>query len=269
MIRINERLKEVKIQKRLIDATRPARYAIDSASYRLMCDKNALKELKDVYHRRPLLVVGNGPSLNKTPLDKFANTPSIGMNKIDLIYPKTSWRPNLIVCLNTLVAQQHQAHFATSPVPVFVSWKSRPLIKKENRPALKFFNTLYSGNFSVDALTGFGSSATVTYIALQMAYWMGASPVILLGVDHNFSYSGPEATYQKRTGPDTNHFDPNYFSHGTYWGTPDLVRSENDYQAARVAFERDRRKVLDATIGGKLKIFEKITLTEALELVND
>lgn len=233
-----------------------------------MGDKSSVKALRNAYYRRPVLVVGNGPSLNQTPLEDFKGVPSIGMNKIDLIYSKTSWRPNLVVCLNSLVAQQHQEHFAKSQIPVFLAWKSRALIRRENRAAINYFNTLYSGNFSTDALAGFGSSATVTYIALQMAFWMGASPVILFGVDHSFAYSGPEATYQKRTGPDNNHFDPNYFGHGTYWGTPDLARSEFDYRKAKRAFEETDREILDATVGGKLTVFEKIDLPEALRLTS-
>ena len=255
------------LQKNLISATRPLRYAIDSASYRLLGEKKPIKSLQNTYYRRPMLVVGNGPSLNETPLQEFSGVPSIGMNKIDLIYSKTSWRPNVVVCLNSLVAQQHQDNFATSSIPVFLAWKARALIRKENRSKLNYFNTFYSDRFSNNALAGFGSSATVTDIALQMAFWMGADPVILFGVDHSFEYSGPEATYQKRTGPDTNHFDPNYFGHGTYWGTPDLLRSEEDYARAKTAFENDGREVFDATVGGKLDIFKKVTVEEALQLV--
>lgn len=253
-------------QKNFIAATRPARYLLESTMYRMMADKGPLLALKDKYAGQPMLVVGNGPSLNKTPLDDFAGVPSIGMNKIDMIYPRTIWRPSVIVCLNNLVAQQHQDQFAESSVPLFVAWKARWLIRRENRRRLNYFNSLSSSEFSKDVVRGFGSSATVTYVALQMAYWMGADPVILFGVDHSFSYSGPAATYQKRTGPDLNHFDQSYFKHGTYWGTPDLQQSEIAYGKAREAFRADGRRVLDATIGGKLSIFEKIPLSMAREI---
>lgn len=213
-----------------------------------------------------MLVVGNGPSLNETPLNDFSSIPSIGMNKIDLIYPRTIWRPEFVVCANNLVAKQHQDVFAASGIPTFLAWKARWLLSGENRKKLQFFNMTLSNAFSTDPSKGFGSSATVTYIALQMAYWMGADPVILLGVDHSFKYSGPEATYQKREGPDTNHFDPNYFKAGSYWGTPDLHQSEIEYAYARQAFEADGRRVLDATVGGKLNTFGKLDIAEAIAI---
>jgi hypothetical protein len=86
-------------------------------------------------------------------------------------------------------------------------------------------------------------------------------------VDHSFKYPGSKQTYQKREGPDPNHFDPNYFKVGTYWGTPDLDQCERDYGLARRAFEADGRKVYDATVGGKLEVFEKVELARAYQLV--
>lgn len=205
------------LQRYLISLTRPARYAVESLSYRMFGDTTKLAELRNSNQGKPMLVVGNGPSLNRTPLDEFAGVPSIGMNKIDMIFPRTAWRPTLIVCLNNIVAQQHQDSFAASEIPVLVAWKARRLIRSGNRQRLTYFETKSKNAFSTDLMRGFGGSATVTYIALQLAYWSGADPVVLLGVDHSFKFSGPRATYQKRSGPDENHFDPNYFKSGTVW----------------------------------------------------
>ncbi|MCT4685397.1 MAG: hypothetical protein N4A39_16875 [Roseicyclus sp.] len=254
------------LQSRIISATRPARYWIDNRLYQMFGDPAAIAALKNRHKGKPMLVVGNGPSLNQTPFDLFAHVPSIGMNKIDLLYDRTVWRPELIVCTNNIVVQQHQHVFAQSEIPVFLAWKSRFMMKDENRKRVRFFDLKSSNAFSTNAVQGLGSSATVTYIALQMAYWMGADPVIIFGVDHSFKFAGDKSTYQKREGADLNHFDPNYFKAGTVWGTPDLDQSEIDYTLARQAFEADGRRVLDATIGGQLDIFPKISLDEAITL---
>ncbi len=251
------------IQSFLLQKSKAPRYAFHSMLYRAFHDNSALLHLKDRHRFRPLLVVGNGPSLNRTPLDDFSNVPAIGMNKIDLIFPRVQWRPELIVCVNNLVARQHQDFFVASKIPVFLAWKTRLMLRRHNRPKLNYFDLNASNEFSTDATSGFGSSATVTYIALQIAYWMGAEPVVLFGVDHSFKFSGPKATYEKRSGDDENHFDPNYFRSGSVWGTPDLDQSEKDYKIARDAFEADGRHVFDATIEGRLAVFEKITVEEA------
>jgi len=251
-------------QRLLISSTVPLRYGLDNLLYRLNYDQRILKELRNAYSNRPLLVVGNGPSLNRTPLAKFAKLPSIGMNKIDLIFGNTEWRPSFIVCLNNAVARQHQDAFAASDIPVFLAWKSRWLLRSKNRKAVNYYPVTASNSFSYNPLQGFGSSATVTYIALQLAHWMGADPVILFGVDHSFKFEGRAGTYQKRKGPDVNHFHADYFSAGSVWGTPDLQRSEREYQLAKDAFEKHGRKILDATIGGRLDIFPKISVEDAL-----
>ena len=43
-------------------------------------------------------IVGNGPSLQYTNLDRLVGEVSYGMQRIHLIYPKTIWRPNYWVC---------------------------------------------------------------------------------------------------------------------------------------------------------------------------
>jgi len=60
-----------------------------------------LKSLKNKFKGETILVVGNGPSLKTTTLERF-RIPSIGMNKIDLLYSNTNWRPNFIICINGL-----------------------------------------------------------------------------------------------------------------------------------------------------------------------
>lgn len=211
-----------------------------------------------------MLVVGNGPSLNRTPLDEFAHLPSIGMNKIDLLFPRTLWRPDLVVCVNNLVVQQHGHRFLESEIPVFLAWKSRwfmPRLPQDG--SVHFFKGQPTQAFSQDVSSHVAAlGATVTYTALQFAYFMGADPVILFGIDHSFDIAGGEKGIARRSGPDRSHFDPGYFADGALWGLPDLAGSERDFSRARQAFENDGRAILDATIDGKLTVFPKISLNE-------
>jgi hypothetical protein len=87
--------------------------------------------------------------------------------------------------------------------------------------------------------------------------------VILFGVDHSFEVSGSANEIVRRRGADVNHFDPNYFRAGGFWGLPDLPGSEAVYLLARRAFEAAGRQVLDATVGGRLEVYEKISIDEA------
>ena len=44
-----------------------------------------------------LFIVGNGPSLQQTPLSSIQNEYSMGMNKIHEIYTQTDWRPSFYI----------------------------------------------------------------------------------------------------------------------------------------------------------------------------
>jgi len=253
-----------------ITSTVGLRYTVDGWFYRQPdATRQAFAELRNAATNRPVLVVGNGPSLNQTPLDEFTGIPAIGMNKIDLLYSRTSWRPSLIVCVNNLVAKQNRSVFDGSSIPVFLAWKCRWFMGPSNSQNLHYFNGRSTMDFSRDPsrwVAGLGS--TVTYAALQFAYYLGGNPVILFGVDHQFQVADDRSGIARSVGTDVNHFDPEYFRDGEYWGLPDLGGNEIAYKLAKTVFEQEGRKILDATIGGKLKIFPKISLDKARELLN-
>ena len=147
---------------------------------------------------------------------------------------------------------------------ILLAWKSRIFIKSKYRRKFNYFNVFNNENFSKEFDKGVGSSGTVTFTALQLAYYMGASKVVLIGIDHNFKFSGKPNDIEKITDIDQNHFDPNYFKIDQLWGVPNLKKSEEGYQIAKEAFEQDGREVLDATVNGKLKIFKKVAIEDII-----
>ena len=85
----------------------------------------------------------------------------------------------------------------------------------------------------------------MTYVAMQLAYFMGFEEVVLVGVDHSFATKGPAHEVVTSTGADPNHFDPTYFGKGFRWQLPDLETSELAYGLARQVFEADGRRIVD------------------------
>jgi hypothetical protein len=112
--------------------------------------------------------------------------------------------------------------------------------------------------FYTDVTNGVWAGATVTYVAMQLAYHMGFETVVLIGVDHSFATKGRPHAVVVSEGDDPNHFDPKYFGKGFRWQLPDLETSEVAYRMAKAQFERDGRRIVDATIGGKLQVFPKV-----------
>lgn len=203
-------------------------------------------------------IIGNGPSLKNTDLSKLKNEYTFGMNRIYLAFDEMGFDTSYYVSVNDLVIEQCATEIQELDIPRFVSWRAGKHWLSNEEKLFFLYTTYTEPKFSKNIRNRLWESATVTYVALQLAYYMGFKEAILIGVDHNFETKGKANTTVVSEGDDPNHFHPGYFGKGFRWQLPDLEMSEVGYQMAKEAFEKDGRKVLDATVGGKLTIFEKV-----------
>jgi hypothetical protein len=218
-----------------------------------------LTELKDAHRGKRCFIIGNGPSLRQTDLTKLREEYTFGMNRIYILFPELGFHTTYFVSINHLVVKQCAQDILSLPMPKFLPWYSRRDLGTATSDTI-FLNVvcgLDRPGFTTDMRKTFWHGATVTYVAMQLAYHMGFEQVILIGVDHSFVEKGPAGQTVISHGNDPNHFDPNYFGKGFAWQLPDLENSEKAYRFAREGFEKDGRQILDATIDGKLTIFPK------------
>lgn len=216
-----------------------------------------LAELKDKHHGERCFIIGNGPSLNQTDLSHLKNEFTLGTNRIYLAFPKLGFSTSYYLSVNDLVIEQCAGDIENLTMPRFVSWRARKWLKPQDN--LYFLHTTYTGEkFARDVRGRVWEGGTVTYTALQMAFFLGFQQVILVGVDHNYVTPGKPNETVVSQGDDPNHFHPGYFGKGFRWQLPDYVQWENAYRLARRTYEAAGRQVLDATIGGKLRVFERV-----------
>ncbi|MGA7193144.1 MAG: 6-hydroxymethylpterin diphosphokinase MptE-like protein [Anaerolineales bacterium] len=217
-----------------------------------------IKAFKDIHKGKRAFIIGNGPSLKQTDLSKIKNEFTFGMNRIYLLFPELGFSTTYFVSINDLVIEQCADEIAALPIPKFIAWHAHRHFKTFP-DELMFLYTTYTGpKFAYDMTRRVWEGATVTNVALQLAFYMGFQQVILIGVDHNFTSKGDANKTVISTGDDPNHFSANYFGKGFRWQLPDLDTSEIGYQKARDAYGKAGREVLDATVGGKLTIFPKV-----------
>jgi hypothetical protein len=220
-----------------------------------------LAELKDIHKGKRAFIIGNGPSLKQTDLAKLRNEFTFGMNRIYLLFPELGFHTTYFCASNDLVIEQFHEDILALPMPKFLAWRSHRYFSTQ-LPITQlptFIFTSYTGpHFSSDVRGCVWEGATVTNLALQLAFHMGFEQVILIGVDHNFTSKGEANKTVVSQGDDPNHFAPNYFGKGFKWQLPDLDTSEIGYAFARDAYQQAGREVLDATVGGKLNIFPKV-----------
>ena len=225
-----------------------------------------LGQMKDIHQGQRCFIIGNGPSLKNTDLYLLQNEYTFGMNRIYLKFPELGFSTSYYLSVNSLVIEQCADDIRALTIPKFLSWRSRNLI--EPTDDMHFMHTTYSGpNFARDVRGRLWEGATVTYVAMQLAYYLGFEQVILIGVDHSFSTRGRPNTTITSQGDDPDHFDEAYFGKGFRWQLPDLETSERAYRMAHDVYTQDNRQVLDATIGGKLEVFPKVNYNELFEQV--
>jgi hypothetical protein len=216
-----------------------------------------LAAYRDRHRGERCYVLGNGPSLARTDLARLAGAVTFGANRIYLAH-----QPTYLTCINELVLEQFRDDIARLPCPKFLNWNRRQLFDDAHFVCLGLG---LADDFATDVTQPLASGGTVTFVALQLAYFMGFHEVVLLGVDHAFADTGtPNRTETRTAAVDANHFHPSYFPQGSKWQLPDLRRSELAYAAARRAFERAGRRIVDATIDGKCPVFERVRFEEVV-----
>jgi len=216
-----------------------------------------LDKYKDIHKGERCFIIGNGPSLKQTDVSKLKDEYTFGMNRISLAFPEWGFETSYFVSINDLVIEQCADDISQLKMPKFLAWHSRPYIDLTDEMA--FLHTTYTGpRFQPDTRKRIWEGATVTNVAMQLAFYMGFEKVILIGVDHNFKSKGDANKTIVSQGDDENHFNAEYFGKGFRWQLPDLETSEIAYSMAREAYEEAGREIVDATIGGKLEVFKKI-----------
>ncbi|MFH2104569.1 MAG: 6-hydroxymethylpterin diphosphokinase MptE-like protein [Chloroflexota bacterium] len=218
-----------------------------------------LAGLKDRYFGERCFIIGNGPSLKNTDLSRLQTEFTFGLNRIYLLYPELGFTTTFLVSINQLVMEQCAQEILGQQTTKFLPWNFYPRIK-----GCKYADTIFlqtdvnRPGFTLDARRPIWAGATVTYIAMQLAYHMGFEQVVLVGVDHSFATTGKAHAEVVSQGDDPNHFSPEYFGKGFRWHLPDLDTSAFAYRLARQVFESNGRQIVDATIGGKLTVFPKV-----------
>lgn len=225
-----------------------------------------LKKFEDIHKGEDCFIIGNGPSIGKMDLSVLNNFHVFGLNKIHLIFEKYALALDYHVAVNPLVIEQtyHQLSNGTYGCPSFLSYHASKGFTYSSKSVHRLL-TNGKWSFYRKITDQMCEGYTVTYVAMQIAFYMGFQRVFLIGVDHSFKQEGKANEKQIYAGDDQNHFHPDYFK-GMAWHTADIEGNEASYALAKHQFHAAGREIFDATVNGKLTIFEKIDFDLALQM---
>lgn len=209
------------------------------------------------------VLVGNGPSLRDTDLSLLQGH-DVYVTNYALEHPTLRPLARGVAVTNYFVADQAPELFG-----LFDRWKAYPVWLSHvlpDSPDTLWFpamgGTLF---FAQDPLRAIAWHSTVSFFWMQILFHAGYRKLVLIGFDN--SYVQPEGLREgdliEQRQDDPNHFDPGYFR-GKTWQAADPGRMSETYALARRVYEDDGREIVNATVGGKLEVFERQKLAEAL-----
>lgn len=250
----------------------PYKTALGLAGRRLLWDINPeswrsrrkIKALQNQYKGQKAVILCNGPSLLDVDFSLLEDTFTFGLNKINLLFDKSDFRPSAIVAINSYVIDQNKHFYSDTDIPLFLDAGNAVDSKIRKNHNTIFIHTADVSSFSQNCNFSIFQGYTVTYVAMQLAYHMGFESVALVGCDHDFVEKGSANTLKVAQGEDQSHFHKDYFSNGQQWQLPDLLQSEVYYTLAREAYRNDNKEIVNATSGGELEVYPRVCLKDFL-----
>ncbi|MFQ5715837.1 MAG: hypothetical protein ACE5GQ_01910 [Nitrospinales bacterium] len=152
-------------------------------------------DFKNLHRGKRLFILASGPSLSTLDLSPLKRRMVMGLNRSFLAYPDGRYHCVMDHRLFELFPSQLR--------------QTRCLFTLENRPWGIPIKLLGAEKFSLDLEQGIYSGYTVSYLALQVAHYMGFKEIFFLGLDlkldrgrtHFFGYDFRSSSHEKTEFP--------------------------------------------------------------------
>lgn len=224
-------------------------------------DREDLKKLKGSKKGERCFIIGNGPSLKATDLDRLMDEDCFAANQLYRIYPQTNWRPTYYTVVDWHGIGQDTSSSLDTDI-LFLGdyyWRKN---KTQGDNIIVFYGNrlldtkLSSFRFSDDITKQIYLGATVTFVNLQIACYMGYDKIYLLGVDHNYAYiKDSSGKVVRNAGTANSHFFNDEQSKNVYG---DMEGMTNAYLITKEYADQHGIKIYNATRGGMLDVFERV-----------
>lgn len=236
----------------------------------LPCDKNLLK-YKNKHRNSRIFIVATGPSLRIEDLEWLERQGeiTIAVNGIFKIFEKTNWRPTYYALDDFYLYESYKNKkieivpsqvskkgvFYSEPVRKYVSVDLNEIENISYIPICYYDHwfTHYSKLFRYNREIQYGhfDAYTVTNFAINIADYMGASNIYILGADCDFCQK------KAHIGEDEKGVE--------YENSKNMQNAQQrGYRFVNKKVNISRTKVMNATRGGKLEEFPRCSMDELI-----
>lgn len=187
--------------------------------------KTNLSQLENQYSGERIFIIGNGPSLAETPLDKLDSEYTFALNRINHIYDDVDWRPDFYLFLKNSMSDDERKFIEENiklGCTCFINEKYATKFGKHNtvhyirRKKLHRdpLTTVTNGSMTLDEVDTKELmdvwSADISkgvykkhsmYPTLQIAAFLGFGEIYLLGCDLGFEVQKPYLIFEEGIDP--------------------------------------------------------------------
>lgn len=229
--------------------------------------------IKDRYKGKRVFVIGNGPSLNKTPLYLLKNEYKMCFNRFNIMHERLNWTPDFYLTTDNLVLSDLICELdEIVPLTTYsffpgIHFRGHNYIKDLTKyPNIFWTLQIVRKGFS-ERLPKIYPGGTVIYEGFQILNHLGFSEIYLVGVDMNYRIHDTAKKLEdtgvdiiSQNDDDPNHFDPRYFGKNRKYHQPEKYVIENtvkylNYIASRVI--SDDFRIINVGFDSKLESFPK------------
>lgn len=191
-----------------------------------MSSSESLRDIKNQYEGERIFILGNGPSINETPLEKFESEYTLAFNNIGEIYSDTEWRPSFYYNF-----QGPNSRFAPDNLDIilenikndsicFLSSRWSKITEQENnvyylrkwglhntpfhemtRQDIKKCRIGYLFDFWSDHIPNFVYQYHSMYGGIQVAAYLGFDRIYFVGCDLDMEYKNPHMIFESGLDP--------------------------------------------------------------------
>ena len=221
-------------------------------------------------HRgRRCFVLGNGPSLSKMDLRCLKDEITIGSNGIYRMFDKMGFKTTYLTMEDMAQVEDRRKELrdvrgVTRLFALYNAYCIPPRedtlfmnVERDSYPFNKRWSAFYP-QFSVDCASVVYLGSTITYINLQLAFFLGCDPVYLIGVDHDYGDITDELlpgkvdiTPEILEKIQRAHFARDYHKIGGTFGVPYVEEQEKAYRKALEVYRAYGRSARDASYGAR------------------
>ena len=222
-------------------------------------DNNNWLNLSNRYDGERVFLIGNGPSLNKTPLYYLKNEYTMCFNRFYIINERINWTPSFFLTVDDLVLSDIINDLdSIVPETIYsffpdVHFRGEKFIDKiPQHDKIYWLRQKFGQGFSTK-LPYIYPGGSVIYEGLQILHYLGFKKIYLVGVDMNYRIhdnvkyiNDKDIEIISQDDDDPNHFDPRYFGKNRKYHQPEEFVIHNIIK--NINFASKKLKELDVEI---------------------